>query len=160
MKTDSGSVRSSRTFAIKMSPVGIDLFLDCHYRLCQQTNELLPYGQTLYCAMLHLRRVDPIYILDDLATLGRTGLGGSRMCFVGAPLRLQDVLSRTCERIDPGSRVGHRASKLFLVALKRFRLAVPADLMRAYEDMIDEAGEVIKIPAHRRIAGERQVTSG
>lgn len=159
MKNDSATVRSSRTFAIKMSPAGIDLFLDCHYRLCQQTNELLPYGQTLYCAMLYLSRVDTIYILDDLSTLDRAGLGGSRMCFVGAPLRLLDVLTRTCERIDPGSRVGHRATKLFLVALKRFRLAAPTDLMRAYEDMIDEAGEVIKVPARRRLAEEGRASS-
>ncbi|MGL1751830.1 hypothetical protein ACSTHE_00010, partial [Vibrio parahaemolyticus] len=36
-------------------------------------------------------------------------------------------------------------ARLFIVALKQFRLASPDDIMKAYDEMLDEAGDCLKI---------------
>jgi hypothetical protein len=149
-KDDSAVTRSSRTFELKLSPSGVELFLDCHYRLCQQTNELLPYGQTLFCALLHLRHIPAVRILDDLLTIKESGLLGEKACFVGAPSQMAKLASTIAERIcrdAPGNRRPIIAWKLFMIALKQFRLAHPEDLRASYEDMVREAGDLIKLPA-------------
>ncbi|MDE2442648.1 MAG: hypothetical protein KGP14_16665 [Betaproteobacteria bacterium] len=140
--------RVSRTFKLKLSPAGVELFLDCHCRLGHLVNELLPFGNTLYCALLHLERVDIRIIADDLKTLKDSGLIGERDCFVGAPLILTEVMARISGRLDGTiQRRGPAAlnSRLFIVALKQFRLA-PADaIIAAYDEMLSQAGDYLKI---------------
>lgn len=146
--------RSSRTYPLKMSPAGVELFLDCHYRLCRLTHQLLPYGQTLFAAVMHLSRLDAVLIMDELATLKESGLAGTRTCFVGAPCHLVEVVARISTRIAhelPGNRRSIMASQLFLVALKRFRLAAPDEMLGAYQRMVEEAGSALKIPKDMRM---------
>lgn len=140
--------RVSRTFKLKLSPAGVELFLDCHCRLGHLVNELLPYGNTLYCALIHLRGVDSRLIADDLRILKDSGLDGTRVCFVGAPLSLSEATSHIADRL--GTSVQRRGpaalnARLFIVALKQFRLASPDDIMKAYDEMLDEAGDCLKI---------------
>lgn len=146
--------RPSRTYTLKMSPAGVEMFLDCHYRLCRLTNEMLPYGQTLFSALLYLSRLEAVLIMDDLETLKPSGLTGSKSCFVGAPSRLVDVVSRIVSKIGaelPGNRRSVMASHLFIVALKRFRTAASDDVLQSYYSMIDEAGDATKIPRSKRV---------
>ncbi|WP_066556771.1 hypothetical protein [Sphingobium sp. TKS] len=141
--------RPSRTYALRMSPAGVELFLDCHHRLCRLTHQLLPYGQTLFAAMMHLSRLDAVLIMDDLATFKASGLAGRRNCFVGAPSCLMDVVSRISTSIAeqlPDNRRPIMTSRLFIVALRRFRAADSDDLLRSYELMVEEAGPMLKIP--------------
>jgi hypothetical protein len=154
----SRTVGRSRTFKLKMSPAGVEMFLDCHYRLGCLINELLPFGNTLYCALLHLERVDVILIIDDLQTLPMAGLTGDRVCFVGAPSCLANTVARIIERVealDHKPRLAALGAKLFIVALKRFRMAPAEAVLQAYEDMLQEAGEYIKIPRSRRPVEDR-----
>jgi hypothetical protein len=140
--------RVSRTFKLKLSPAGVELFLDCHCRLGHLVNELLPSGNTLYCALLYLESVDIRIIADDLKTLKESGLGGDRICFVGAPLSLADVISRITGRLGQAGQTrgpAALASRLFIVALKRFRLAPSEAILAAYDEMLAEAGEYLKI---------------
>lgn len=140
--------RVSRTFKLKLSPAGVELFLDCHCRLGHLVNELLPFGNTLYCALVHLDHIDTRRTADDLKTLKESGLAGERVCFVGAPLTLADVTARIAERLGPeAQRRGPAAlnSRLFIVALKQFRLAPAEAIMTAYDEMLCEAGEYLKI---------------
>lgn len=140
--------RVSRTFKLKLSPAGVELFLDCHCRLGHLVNELLPFGNTLYCALLHLGHVDIQHIADDLKTLKDSGLDGERVCFVGAPVSLTDVTSRIAERLgQQAQKRGPAAlsSRLFIVALKQFRLASAEAITSAYEEMLRSAGESLKI---------------
>ena len=140
--------RVSRTFKLKLSPAGVELFLDCHCRLGHLVNELLPFGNTLYCALLHLERVDTRIIADDLKTLKESGLAGDRVCFVGAPLSLTESTSRLAERLGPAAqRRGPAAlnSRLFIVALKQFRLASPEAIITAYDEMLIQAGDCLKV---------------
>lgn len=140
--------RVSRTFKLKLSPAGVELFLDCHCRLGHLVKELLPFGNTLYCALIYLDRVDTRLIADDLKTLKDSGLNGDRVCFVGAPLSLTDVTSRIAERLGPAiQRRGPAAlnSRLFIVALKQFRLAPPEAILIAYDEMLCQAGACLKI---------------
>lgn len=140
--------RVSRTFKLKLSPAGVELFVDCHCRLGHLVNELLPSGNTLYCALLYLEHVDTRIIADDLKTLKESGLGGDRVCFVGAPLSMVDVISRIAERLGQGGQTrGPTAlgSRLFIVALKRFRLAPSDAIIKAYDAMLSEAGDYLKI---------------
>jgi len=147
--------RSSRTFILKLSSSGVELFLDCHHRLCQQTNELLPYGQTLYCALIHLTGVESVRILDDLLTLKFSGHTGKRSCFVGAPSKLADMATSLATRIAldvPSNRQAIMTVRLFVVALKRFRVAAPDEVLACYGAMIEDAGELIKLPRRLRSA--------
>jgi hypothetical protein len=126
-----------------MSPAGITLSQECHSRLCLLTNELLPYGQTLFSALFHLRDTDAVLIVDDLATLKRAGLLGPRACFVGAPVMLAELIRETVARIKqevPENRHSIIAHQLCLVALKRFRTAQTDEVLAAYQTMLDEAG--------------------
>lgn len=151
--TNQTVARLSRTFTVNLSAAGVELFLECHHRLCQQTNELLPYGQTLHSALFHLSRLDGLLILDDLATLKVAGLLGDKPCFVGAPMVLAEKASGIASRIGeevPSNRKPIVITKLFVVALKRFRLASPDDVLAAYVDMVQEVGDVIKIPGRRK----------
>lgn len=132
-----------------MSPAGVELFLDCHYRLCRLTHQLLPYGQTLFSAMMHLSHLDVVLIMDDLATLKTSGLAGRRSCFVGAPSCLVNIVSRISTNIArqlPDNPRPVMASQLFIVALRRFRTAASEEVLHSYELMIEEAGDVLKIP--------------
>jgi hypothetical protein len=140
--------RVSRTFKLKLSPAGVELFLDCHCRLGHLVNELLPFGNTLYCALLHLELVDVQLIADDLVTLKDSGLDGDRVCFVGAPLSLTDLTSRIAVKLgQQAHKRGPAAlnSRLFIVALKQFRLASADAVTNAYEEMLAQAGGNMKI---------------
>lgn len=140
--------RVSRTFKLKLSPAGVELFLDCHCRLGHLVNELLPFGNTLYCALLHLDHADIQTVADDLKTLKESGLIGTRVCFVGAPLSLTDVTSRISTRLGhQGKQRGPAAlnSRLFVVALKQFRLASADVITSVYDDMLTQAGGNLKI---------------
>jgi hypothetical protein len=146
--------RVSRTFKLKLSPAGVELFLDCHCRLGHLVNELLPFGNTLYCALLHLECVDTRIIADDLKTLRESGLAGERVCFVGAPLSLTEATSRLADRLGPAAqRRGPAAlnSRLFIVALKQFRLASPEAIMTAYDEMLVQAGDCLKVGKTLRV---------
>jgi hypothetical protein len=136
-----------------MSPAGIALFLECHSRLCQITNELLPYGQTLFSALFHLRHVEAVLIIDDLATLKSSGLLGTRACFVGAPNLLVELAREIIDRIReevPGSHPAIIAGRLYLVALKRFRIAQTEEVLGAYQSMLNEAGAALKMSKTQR----------
>lgn len=139
--------RVSRTFKLKLSPAGVELFLDCHCRIGHLVKELLPFGNTLYCALLHLDHVDTQLIADDLKTLKESGLDGDRVCFVGAPLSLTEVTSRIADRLGTAAqRRGPAAlnSRLFIVALKQFRLASSEAVLAAYDEMLAHAGDSLK----------------
>ena len=155
--------RVSRTFKLKLSPAGVELFLDCHCRLGHLVNELLPFGNTLYCALLLLERIDIHLVGDDLKTLKESGLDGPRVCFVGAPLSMTDVTSRIADRLGPvAQKRGPAAlnSRLFIVALKQFRLASPDAIMTAYDEMLVQAGDYLKIGKTLRSRSSELMTIG
>jgi hypothetical protein len=140
--------RVSRTFKLKLSPAGVELFLDCHCRLGHLVKELLPFGNTLYCALIYLDHVDTRMIVDDLKTLKESGLVGDRVCFVGAPVAMADITRRIIERLGPEVRQRGAAalnSRLFIVALKQFRLAQADAIIHAYGEMLGQAGIYLKV---------------
>jgi hypothetical protein len=140
--------RVSRTFKLRLSPAGVELFLDCHYRLGRLVNELLPYGNTLYCALLHLDGLEPQAIADDLRLLKESGLLGDKVCFAGAPMSLTEVTARIVERLGPDAqRRGPAAmnARVFIVALKQFRLAPAEAILTAYDAMLAATGSRLKL---------------
>jgi hypothetical protein len=105
-------------------------------------------------ALLHLECVDTRIIADDLKTLKESGLAGDRVCFVGAPLSLTETTSRLADRLGPAAqRRGPAAlnSRLFIVALKQFRLASPEAIMTAYDEMLVQAGDCLKVGKTLRV---------
>lgn len=157
-RIDDKVARPTRTYMLKLSPAGVELFAECHFRLCQLTNELLPYGQTLFAAAIHLRQLNPLFIADDLATLHRSGLVGSRECFVGAPNALAEIINAAAAQVaeqcsDHGRSVS--LTHLFVIALKRFRAATSAEVMHSYRQMIAEAGTSLKISRTQRALIEK-----
>lgn len=140
--------KRSRTFRLRLSSAGIELFLDCQHRLGCLVSEMLPFGTTLYCALHYLDRIDVALIVDDLQTLPHLGLSGDRDHFVGAPSSLAHVLHRIIERVESAPARPRNAAlgtRIFIVALKRFRVAPTDAVLEAFDAMLGEAGDTLKI---------------
>ncbi|WP_240502307.1 hypothetical protein [Sphingomonas panacis] len=134
------------------------MFLDCHHRLGCLVSEMLPFGTTLYCALLYLDRVEVTFVVDDLQTLPRSGLSGDRDCFVGAPASLADVLTRIADRVEAvpaRPKLAALGTRICVVALKRFRLAPVNLVLEAYDQLLSDAGDNLKIAKGGR--GQRDI---
>lgn len=94
------SGRSSRTYKLRLSDKGIDLFLDCHCRLSHLVREFLPYGVTLQTAVTLLDRMDVAELAAEMADPRCEQLSGAEVRFVGSPSQLADITHRLMARLD------------------------------------------------------------
>lgn len=128
------AARSSRTYKLRLSDRGIDLFLDCHCRLSHLAREFLPYGATLHVAVMLLDRMDIAELAGELADPRCDQLAGTSVRFVGSPSQLADLTRRLMERIDTGgvptsvSAVG----RLYLAGLLAFESSENREVLDAY----------------------------
>ena len=83
--------RGSRTFKLRLSPAGMDLLIKAHCRLIQATRQLLPWGTTLYVAVMLLDTFAADQIASGLDRVAGAGLCGAEVRFLGAPCTLNDV---------------------------------------------------------------------
>ncbi|RJG53162.1 hypothetical protein D0Z70_17230 [Sphingobium terrigena] len=132
---------ASRTYKLRLSDQGIDLFLACHYRLAQVLRDFIPYGATFSVAVALLERMDPDDIAAELETRSCLQCTGDKTCFVGSSAELAEIMQLVCERLVASDRFAQSppVGKLYVVGLASFRTAEDKDLAQAY----------------RRIAGQR-----
>lgn len=125
---------SSRTYKLRLSEQGIDLFLSCHYRLAQLVREFIPYGTTLSVAVLLLDRMDADEVAAEFETNTCQAGIGSQVRFVGCSTELAGIMGRICERLTASERFGPSPpiGRLYIVGLATLRAAEDKDLRDAY----------------------------
>jgi len=136
------TVRSSRTYKLKLSRVGISLYLECHCRLCHLVEDLLPYGITLYVAM-RLLEIGPVdEVIGDMISPELTSLGGREVRLVGTSPDLAETTKRIADRIVETESLypPPQTWKLYLAALMGFRSSEDGRIVKTYLDIVGQAG--------------------
>lgn len=130
----------SRTYKLRLSEQGIDLFLSCHYRLAQLVREFIPYGTTLSVAVLLLDRMDVDEVAAELETNACQASIGVHVRFVGCSTELADIVGRICERLTASDRFGHSPpiGRLYVVGLATLHAAEDKDLRNAYCQLVGQ----------------------
>lgn len=126
--------KASRTYKLKLSSRGVDVFLSCHCRLARLAGEFIPYGLTLYVAMQLLARCDPCDIIAELETLACAALAGNIVRFVGTSHTLSTLTDQVSARLTVGEACATAPEvwKLYNVALLLFQMAEDEEVQRAY----------------------------
>jgi hypothetical protein len=131
---------SSRTYKLRLSDQGVDLFLACHHRLAQLVREFIPYGTTLSVAVLLLERLDADEVAAEFGTSACQASAGDQVRFVGCSTELADVMARVCERLTASDRFGQSPpiGRLYLVGLATLRAAEDKELREAYHSVVGQ----------------------
>ena len=126
--------RPSRAYKLKLSPVGIALFLDCHNRLCHLVGDLLPYGTTLRVSVMILEAMPTEELVSHLGEENLIAFIGSEIRFVGTSPDLAAVTAQLSDRaISSGALAkAPRTWLLFIAALSCMRVADDAFVLRTY----------------------------
>lgn len=127
--------RATRSFKLRLSPAGMDVFIDSHCHLIRTTRCLIAWGTTLHVAVNYLDTVPPGAIIEQLTELREAQLSGNEEHHVGAPHRLWDIASRIAERVQRAmpDREPPTLGTIYLLALQQVQLASGADLLAAFE---------------------------
>lgn len=127
--------RATRTFKLRLSPAGMDVFIDSHCHLIRATRCLIAWGTTLHVAVNYLDTVSDTAILDCLRDFGDSSLSGNEEHHVGASHRLCDVAARIVERVQHArpDRTPPTLGTIYILALQQLTRAEPPELMAAFE---------------------------
>jgi len=115
-------MKPSRTYELRLSEQGIDLFLECHCRLTRLSRQFLPYGATLAVAVAALDLLSAAEVAAELETHRCRHATGSNGRFVGAPSSLARHISEIGVRLSQSPEFGSapRAASLYLAGLCSF----------------------------------------
>lgn len=128
--------KGSRTYKLRLSTQGVDLFLACHCRLARLAREFIPYGATLSVAVALLDRLDANDIAAELETVSCDRLAGNLVRFVGCSAALTGIMQRVTERLAASDQLDHSPAigKLYIVGLVAFGSVDDNELMDVYRD--------------------------
>ncbi|WP_157081205.1 hypothetical protein [Novosphingobium naphthalenivorans] len=128
------AARSSRTYKLRLSDRGIDLFLDCHSRLAHLLREFPPYGATLHVAVMLLDRMQPWDLAGEVADPRCDRLAGNHVRFVGSSSQLAEITQRLMERIDASDEPTSVTAigRFYLAGLLVFESSEDHRLLEAY----------------------------
>lgn len=124
----------SRTYKLRLSEKGVDLFLDCHYRLARLVRDFVPYGTTLSVAVALLERLDTDDIAAELETRTCRQCAGDIVRFVGSSKELALIMRGVTERLEASEQIAGRPpiGRLYIVALVSFGSVEDVELADAY----------------------------
>ncbi len=124
----------SRTYKLRLSEQGVDLFLGCHFRLATLVRDFIPYGATLSVAVALLDRLAASDIAAELETRTCQHLAGDIVRFVGGSNELGAVMQRVAKRLELSDQLGYRPpiGKLYIVGLVSFGAVEDSQLVEAY----------------------------
>jgi hypothetical protein len=123
---------------MRLSQDGTRLFLSCHCRLAHLVATFIPYGTTLYVAVLLADAGDPSDLLAELDERAIGRLSGSCEHFVGTSPSLSDLVSGMCDRLAMSDGVSQRppVSHVHLASLALMACSEDDALTRAYARMV------------------------
>jgi hypothetical protein len=112
-------MKRSRTYKLQLSEEGIDLFLQCHWRLARLMREFIPYGVTLSVAVAVLEMQDACEIAAELEAPRCRQCVGAGIRFVGSSYGLVDACTRIVENLIEAQEIAAppRMARLYVAAL-------------------------------------------
>ena len=134
-------MKASRTYKLRLSDAGIDLFLAGHCRLARLVRDFIPYGMTLSVALTILEMQDACEVAAELETARcKHGLG-SNIRFVGTSAPLVDATRRICDKLLDSDEVSSAPKNVELYAAALGCLCAAEDelIFKAFRT-IDRAG--------------------
>jgi hypothetical protein len=125
---------SSRAYKLQLSAEGIDLFLNCHHRLCHGVGDLLPYGSTLFVAVSLLNRLAPEDAASVLLEPGIERLGGKTIRYVGTSRTLSPLVEELGQKILETGAVFQKLQvwRIFVAAMSCMREAKDSEITHCY----------------------------
>lgn len=132
-------MKPSRTYELRLSDQGIDLFLACHCRLTRLSRLFLPYGATLSVVVAVLERLSAAEIAAEFEAQRCQRAAGSTGRFVGAPSSLATHISEMAAKLSDSPEFGSppRAAPLYLVGLCAFSTLDDAQLLAVFQQMME-----------------------
>lgn len=126
----------SRSYRLRLSGEGTDLFLGCHCRLARLTRSFVAYGATLAVAMSLLERLDDDEIVAELMMPDLPRLSGAAEYFVGAPPALAKLVVSIQERLDQTASfaVLPPVNIIYVAALALMSSSEDMSIMQAHGD--------------------------
>jgi hypothetical protein len=98
-RNDQMVAQRSRSYRMRLSPAGTNMFLCCHCRLAHLIGSFIPYGSTLFVAVLLAKAGDPSELLAELGGTSIARFAGEAEHFVGASRTLAELVEQICERL-------------------------------------------------------------
>jgi hypothetical protein len=100
----------SRTYRLRLSEEGTDLFLAQHHRLARIARSFIPYGATLGVAVMLMEKVETDALVAELAMPSLKRLVGKCEHFVGATAALNGATDSILNRLEESDLIGVRPS--------------------------------------------------
>lgn len=132
----------TRTYKLRLSPEGIQHFLDCHHRLAVLLGEMIPYGVTLHVAMTLLARMPAADWLDEEDERIAAHWKGARTCFVGSSYRIAELTTDIAAMRAADNRPAVPVALLYMLALRSFEMAGDRELIDACPGPSDTSGKI------------------
>lgn len=131
------TARTSRTYRLRLSREGTGLFIGCHARLARLAESFVPYGATLFVAVLVTDDLETSDIAAELALPAVKRLAGELEHFVGASVRLSDVVGRIADRLQQSGLLEGRlqVGRLYIVGMMVMAASEDWTLVKAYRRM-------------------------
>lgn len=127
------TMRTVRTYKLRLSDEGTALFLRCHNRLAHLTGAFIPYGATLAVAVTLLERARPSSIVALLRMPRCPTLAGNALHFVGASAMLAETIAQIQDGLAANMTANPAtAAKLQLAGLLILEKASDEALLDAY----------------------------
>lgn len=120
-------MKQSRTYKLRLSGDGIDLFLKCHCRLAHLLGDFIPYGLTLSVAVAVLEKQAPEDVIAELETLRCKRALGSQVRFVGSSPDLAEATRRIADRLLASDHIASAPRTGFIYAAALGTLISTAD---------------------------------
>ena len=92
-------MKASRTYKLRLSEAGIDLFLAGHCRLAHLVRDFIPYGTTLSVALTILEMQDACEVAAELEAARCKHVLGNNIRFVGTSAGLVDATRRISDKL-------------------------------------------------------------
>lgn len=131
------SMRRSRTYRMQLSQAGMELFLSCHFRLARLTSSLLPYGTTLFVAILLADTLDTSEIKAEMTAPSVNRLKGNSQHFVGTSKVLAQISAAIIDRMKGAEIMPYRTkiAHLYVASLAIMAASEDDALATAYRRM-------------------------
>ncbi|WIW89563.1 hypothetical protein K3M67_06285 [Sphingobium sp. V4] len=125
----------SRTYKLRLSREGIDLFLQCHCRLAHLLQDFIPYGVTLMVAVALLECQEVCEVAAELDAQRLHHCVGDNIRFVGSSTALIDAARRVSDKLlmQQETSTTPQTGHLYIVALFTLASADDRQLVEAFE---------------------------
>ncbi|MEA3388566.1 MAG: hypothetical protein U9R64_04700 [Pseudomonadota bacterium] len=131
------AARRSRTYRLRLSGEGTERFLGCHHRLARLTGSLIPYGATLFVAMLLTAGSDTAEIAAEVTLAAGQRSRTDKEHFVGASDQLSAIEAEIGQLVEQTDMVSARPPQavMFMAGIAIMAASEDKAIMAAFDRM-------------------------